>query len=48
VLENLNERFHWIWKHDLGKDVESVESRFEELVAGILEVEGKEGESARL
>lgn len=48
VLGNLNERFHWIWRHDLGKDVKVVERRFEELVAGTVEVEGKEGENARL
>jgi salicylate hydroxylase len=50
-VENLNQRFGWIWKHDLGADVRSVERRFEELVGA----NGKEGdvvemgkESARL
>jgi salicylate hydroxylase len=31
-VENLNQRFAWIWKHDLAGDVRRVESRFEELV----------------
>ncbi|OAL49244.1 FAD/NAD(P)-binding domain-containing protein [Pyrenochaeta sp. DS3sAY3a] len=31
VVESLNGRFEWIWKHDLDGDVRGVEGRFEEL-----------------
>jgi salicylate hydroxylase len=43
-VENLNNRFAWIWQHDLAADIGMVERRFEELVG--LQVEDKE--SARL
>jgi salicylate hydroxylase len=45
-IENLNNRFGWIWQHDLAADVRTVEQRFEELVG--LKSEGMEKESARL
>jgi salicylate hydroxylase len=38
-VENLNNRFAWIWQHDLAADVGMVERRFEELVG--LQVEAK-------
>ncbi|KAF2707174.1 FAD/NAD(P)-binding domain-containing protein [Pleomassaria siparia CBS 279.74] len=42
VVKNLNDRFYWIWEHDLEKDVKQVEQRFVELLgegmcAGVLE-----------
>lgn len=45
-VENLNNRFSWIWQHDLAADVRTVESRFEDLVA--IKSEMMEKESARL
>jgi salicylate hydroxylase len=46
-VENLNGRFEWIWKHDLGRDVEWAERRWGELVGEGMG-DGEEGESARL
>jgi salicylate hydroxylase len=47
-VENLNNRFEWIWKHDLAADVKIVEARFEELVRVGQQEEYREGKSARL
>lgn len=44
-VENLNNRFAWIWQHDLAADVRTVERRFEELT-GLNS--GFKEESARL
>jgi salicylate hydroxylase len=33
-VENLNNRFSWIWQHDLAADVRRAESRFQELLGG--------------
>jgi salicylate hydroxylase len=30
-VENLNQRFAWIWLHDLAADVRTAEARFEDL-----------------
>jgi len=51
VVENLNGRFEWIWRHDLGGDVRCVEGRFEVLVGAEGKGEGtgtSREESARL
>jgi salicylate hydroxylase len=46
-VENLNNRFSWIWQHDLAADVRAGEARFDELIGG-QQSEYREEKSARL
>jgi salicylate hydroxylase len=32
TVDNLNQRFDWLWNHDLNEDAEKAVQRFEEIV----------------